>query len=228
MKVLIFIFVFFVSCFLCFNAIYAANSLDVIINEVAWMGTNLSANDEWIELYNNTELPINLSGWVLKGINLTGIIPAQGFYLLERTDDSTVPNIPADQIYTGALNNNGENLELYDSSGNLIDSVDASHVWLAGDNSTKQTMERKDANTWQTSQNPGGTPKAKNSEVVISAKPGLIETKPDLVEEEVKKEVAAVGEQIAQKSSFPLLVPVLVAIFSGIIILVLKNKVKIG
>ena len=30
----------------------AANSLDVVINEVAWMGTVNSANDEWIELYN--------------------------------------------------------------------------------------------------------------------------------------------------------------------------------
>jgi len=199
---------------------------NVVINEIAWMGTEISANDEWIELYNNTELPINLAGWVLRGINLTGIIPAQGFYLLERTDDKTVPDIPADQIYTGALNNNGENLELYDSSGNLIDSANCQAGWLAGDNSTKQTMERKDANAWQTSQNPGGTPKAKNSEIVIPTKPGLTETKPNLVEEEVKKEVAAVSEQIPQKSSFPLLVPVLVAIFSGIVIFFLKKKVQ--
>ena len=27
---------------------FAANSLDVVINEIAWMGTLVSYNDEWI------------------------------------------------------------------------------------------------------------------------------------------------------------------------------------
>ncbi len=135
----------------------------VFINEIAWMGTENSANDEWIELHNNTDSPINLEGWVLKAadgtpeINLSRTVLEKSFYLLERTDDNTVPDVSADQIYTGALNNKGEKLELYDSFGNLIDSVDAGSGWPAGDNSTKQTMERKD-NGWQTSQNPGGTP----------------------------------------------------------------------
>lgn len=153
-----------------------ANSLDVVINEIAWMGTQVSYNDEWIELYNNTGSQINLSGWKLVAqdgvpeINLSGIIMANSFYLLERTDDDTVPGISADQIYTGALGNNGENLYLYDNFGNLIDSLNCSTGWFAGDNSTKQTMERKnskisgsDQTNWQTSQNPGGTPKAPNS-----------------------------------------------------------------
>ncbi|MBA7599010.1 hypothetical protein ES703_06037 [subsurface metagenome] len=136
------------------NFVLAANPSDVLINEIAWMGTKTSYNDEWIELYNNTNSPINLEGWALKGVALTGTIKASGFYLLERTDDNSVPDIPADQIYTGALNNKCETLELYDSSGKLIDSVICQDGWLAGDNSTKQTMERKDINSWQTSQEP--------------------------------------------------------------------------
>ncbi len=156
----------------------AANPLDIMINEIAWMGTNISANDEWIELYNSTNLPISLDGWQLVAqdetpkINLSGTIPANGFYLLERTDDNTLPDISADQIYTGALNNIGEKLELYDNSGNLIDLVDCSSGWLAGDNVTKQTMERVESKNWQSSQNTGGTPKAKNS--IIS----MIEVEP--------------------------------------------------
>jgi hypothetical protein len=156
--------------------IFAANPLKVMINEVAWMGTKISYNDEWLELYNNTGNPINLDGWQLVAqdgtpkINLSGIIPANGFYLLERTDDNTVPEISADQVYTGALGNSGENLGLYDNSGNLIDSLNCASGWFAGNNKTWQTMERKDSqvegnivDNWQTSQNPDGTPRAKNS-----------------------------------------------------------------
>lgn len=94
------------------------------------------------------------------------------FFLLERTDDDTVPEIAASQFYTGALKNSGEDLKLYDNSGNLIDEVNCSSGWFAGDNKTKQTMERINPLTlgnspknWQTSQNPGGTPKAENSSV---------------------------------------------------------------
>jgi hypothetical protein len=75
------------------------------------------------------------------------------------------------------LGNSGETLELYDNFGNLIDRVDDSSGWFAGDNSTKQTMERKnpqfegsDPNNWQISQNAGGTPKAKNS-IIVQAEP---------------------------------------------------------
>jgi len=190
------------------SSVQAANSLDVTINEIAWMGTSASYNDEWVELYNNTDSPINLDNWTLKAkdgtpeINLAGELSAKGFFILERTNDETVPNIPADQIYTGAFGNSGEKLELYDSSGNLIDSVDCSGGWFAGDNTTKQTMERKgltlmgsDSSNWQTSQNPGGTAKVINSEQVAinneeeikSEEPKIIEeTKLPLTEEKAK------------------------------------------
>ncbi len=154
----------------------AASPGNVVINEIAWMGTENSANDEWIELYNNSQNPLNLGGWVLKSgdgtpeINLTGTIPAKGFYLLERTDDNTVPEIPADLIYKGALSNDGEDLKLFDNSGNLIDETNCSSGWFAGDNSTKQTMERTDSGDWQTSQNPGGTPKTENSKQITENK----------------------------------------------------------
>ena len=148
----------------------------VIINEVAWMGTEASYSNEWIEIYNNTNSAVNIDGWTLKSsdgtpdINLTGTIPAKDFYLLERTDDTTVPNISANNIYTGSLSNKGEYLTLFDGENNLIDEVNCNNGWFMGDNSTKQTMERKnpqlpgnDSKNWQTSQDPGGTPKSQNS-----------------------------------------------------------------
>ena len=77
---------------------------DVIISEIAWGGTAASANDEWIELYNTTASPIDLTGWTLNAadgspsIALSGSIAGMGYFLLERTDDTTVSDIAADLI----------------------------------------------------------------------------------------------------------------------------------
>ena len=61
---------------------------NVVINEIAWMGTSESANDEWMELYNTGGEDVSLEGWVLEAsdgtpqINLTGSVSAGGFFLL--------------------------------------------------------------------------------------------------------------------------------------------------
>jgi len=130
----------------CANEVQA-QTFDVVINEIAWMGNLASANSEWMELYNNTGSPINLTGWTLvatdgtPSITLAGSIPAHGYSLLERTDDNTVPGVTADQIYTGALGNTVEVLTLRDATSTVQDLVDA---WYAGNNTTKATMQRVD------------------------------------------------------------------------------------
>jgi hypothetical protein len=157
----------------------------IIINEIAWMGTFASANDEWIELKNIFGSEVDLTGWQLidQGeqikinfglINKTRI-PAGGFILLERTDDNSVPNTPADLIYTGAISNTSEGLRLFDNQCNLIDEVLANPDWPAGDNtsaSERKTMERDASGFgWRTSSVLGGTPKAENSQpaaVIVS------------------------------------------------------------
>ncbi|PIS35702.1 MAG: hypothetical protein COT36_01025, partial [Parcubacteria group bacterium CG08_land_8_20_14_0_20_38_56] len=151
----------------------------VIINEVAWMGTVNSSNDEWMELKNVSGQTVNLANWQLfdkqKQIKIIfenpASIPASGFYLLERTDDNSVPHIRADLIYTGSLGNTNEALYLFDSTCQLRDKVSADSDWPAGNNlaTEKRTMERNsDLRGWHTYsgyQNNGiwGTPKAENS-----------------------------------------------------------------
>ncbi|GEM_PF-5571852 len=148
----------------------------VAINEIAWAGTQDSASNEWIELYNPSRDIISLEGWTLRAsdgtplIHLEGSIGPYSYYLLERTDDSTVPGITADQIYVGGLSNNGETLILTDAHQQIIDTVDGSGGWPAGDNGCKCTMQRIDprtsgthASNWSTSPTSSGTPKAPNS-----------------------------------------------------------------
>ncbi len=120
----------------------------VMINEVAWPGTAASSNDEWIELFNPGPSSIDLHGWRLTDgddvrVTLQGTIPGYGLYLLERTDDTTVLDLAADQIYTGALSNSGESLELVDPSGKVIDTANADGGgWPAGSAASHASMER--------------------------------------------------------------------------------------
>ncbi|MBK8904486.1 MAG: lamin tail domain-containing protein [Anaerolineaceae bacterium] len=129
----------------------AAAPLDVVLSEIAWMGTTVSTNDEWIELHNPTSAMVDITGWVLAAadgtpsILLSGSIPAGGYFLLERTDDTTVPGVTANQIYTGALSNTGENLTLEDEMANVIDTLDNSGGWFSGHNEARVPMLRVDA-----------------------------------------------------------------------------------
>ncbi len=166
---LIFIFFIFNLEFFCKQNIVQARNQDIFINEIAWMGTDVSSNDEWLELYNASSSDVILDGWRLhtqdQGIDivLQGSISAQNYFLLERTDDTSVLMQTADFIYTGSLSNNGEYLELLNKENEVIDSLDNQNAWIAGDNISKQTMARDSNGNWFNSQNPLGTPRAINS-----------------------------------------------------------------
>jgi hypothetical protein len=124
---------------------------DVVINEVAWAGTVANSADEWIELRNNSADEIDLSGYTLAWndgetvLRFDGegesnakevrqaTIPADGFLLLERTDDATISDVEADVLYTGTLDNGGEALVLRDGEGDVVDEVNADGgEWPAG------------------------------------------------------------------------------------------------
>lgn len=114
------------------------------------MGTKSSATDEWLELYNYGSQEVSLSGWHLAAadgspnIALSGSIAPAGYYLIERTDDTTVSDTPANLVasFGHGLGNDGEDLSLIDGAGNIQDEVNAAGGWFAGDNTAKTSMER--------------------------------------------------------------------------------------
>ncbi len=128
------------------------------ISEIAWAGTASNTSDEWVELFNPTDQPIDVTGWLLtfgdntidlgRAVN-TAIEPG-GYFLLERTDDDTVSDIAADMTYTGGLSNDGVILRLLDDTGELADTANAflESGWAAGSASKSEvayaTMERID------------------------------------------------------------------------------------
>ncbi len=160
----------------------------VVINEVAWAGSSASAYDEWIELYNTTGSAINLTGWKIvddngaQTYNLSGTIPANGYFLIERTQ--AVTSVTADVLVSSvSLANTGDTLELQNAAGTRIDIVNISGgSWFAGSTTGSYTMERisaggsgNSASNWANNNgvtrngtNSGGTaingtPRAKNS-----------------------------------------------------------------
>ncbi len=135
---------------LLFMFMYAQNVYaNVVFNEIAWMGTSTSSGNEWIELYNNGNSSVDFSGWsIMSGdnnlsFNLSGSISAGGFYLIERTDDTTLSSITADLVanFGYGLSNSGETLILKNNLGESVNTLSFSSGWPAGDNDTNQTMQ---------------------------------------------------------------------------------------
>ena len=165
------------------NGIPTSNK--IIINEIAWMGTENSANDEWIELKNISNESIDITNWQLIDknnqikISFPSKILAPGeFYLLERTDDAPVVNIKADLTFTGVINDTDETLQLFDSHCILQDEAKTNEngQWPAGNKDEKRSMERDTDLTWHTYSgeiNNGiyGTPKQENSLKIIEPSP---------------------------------------------------------
>jgi len=95
--------------------------------------------NEWVELYNPTDAPVNIGGWSI-GDSASGtllpagtIIPAGGMILITNADGlkDLWPEIPEEvtvvalgvRINTGGLSNTGDALFLRDPGAELVDSV---------------------------------------------------------------------------------------------------------
>jgi uncharacterized membrane protein len=189
-----------------------AETRQVVINEIAWMGTATGSNDEWIELYYPQDLNgriLDLEGWRLEWdegqrlVELSGSFEPGSFFVLERTDETTLPDIAADLLYAGALKNSGETLRLFDKSGQLVDELDFSDGWPAGNNSSKETMERINPlaggvlENWASSKSPGGTPGQPNSVLNQTSQGQQEQEAPDQQSEETPSQTTSTPEIIS-------------------------------
>jgi cysteine-rich repeat protein len=118
------------------NIVNACEGL--IINEVQTVGAGNKTKQDFVELYNSTENPINLKGCRLvkrteDGLTDTSIkswttdetVLAQGFYLWANSSDSYAQNIKADSATTQTIaSDNGIALRMgKENEGKIIDSV---------------------------------------------------------------------------------------------------------
>lgn len=130
-------------------SVAADQSPSLVINEIAYRGTAASTADEWIELYNTSSDTIDLNGWQLfinsTPVGLSGSVSPYSYYLLERSDDQTIADIPADKIFSTSLSDTGAVLQIKNPSGQIIDQVSQWHVDLGNPPpgfSNRSSMER--------------------------------------------------------------------------------------
>lgn len=168
--------------FLLFLLLFPSSALgavlgDVIINEVMWAG----GDNEWIELYNNTDGNVDITGWKIDNAlssngncDLGGIIPPKTYFLIS----SRLSNADFKGCSISLTDNYQKNgvLILKDKEKKLIDQTPSPSGgdWPVGENGAGDkdfSMERINPTVlgeencdWKTSQNSGGTPKAKNSQ----------------------------------------------------------------
>jgi len=116
-----------------------ASEPSVVINEVMWMGSAASNADEWIELRNLSDQPVDVSGWVLtkksSGVEtpmLTipagKVIPSRGYFIIANyaeTNASSHLTSPPDVVDAAvSLVNSDLQLKLYDATNALVDTAD--------------------------------------------------------------------------------------------------------
>ena len=107
------------SLLLIFSAIGLTVSSQVVINEVYGGGGNAGAvfKNDFIELYNNSNAPVSLTGWSVQYAsaagttwqvtNLAGSIAANGYYLIQQapgsggTTDLPVPDATGTILMSG-------------------------------------------------------------------------------------------------------------------------------
>lgn len=158
-----------------------ADATGVVINELMYHSGSDLDNDDFLELYNTTAAPINISGWCFEGITLCfpngTTIGAHGYLVVSRNLAQTLSTygVTTAATYTGNLSNSGEAITLRDGGvgvGAVVDTViyGDQAPWPTRADGSGPSLELRDplvdnslAASWGASVASGGTPGAENS-----------------------------------------------------------------
>lgn len=167
----------------------------IVFSEIAWMGTKESYRSEWIEFQNRSDAEIKLAGWTLAddGGKLSvsfpesAVIAPHGFFTVVKKGYASADKKEGAE-FTGTIRNSDQTLKIFDPDCVPRDAAVADPSWPAGNNDTKQTMER-DVKTlvWHTSAKDGGTPGRYNSNGVT---PETAEPKSGIKSSEAVKKIS--------------------------------------
>ena len=155
-----------------------------VFSEIMYNPVGMDESAEWIEIYNQLALDIDLSGWSIEGgveFQFTDdtVLPADGRLVIGADPTAlaasgvTNPQGP----FSGSLSNGGEELRLVNNSGRVMDVLDYDDggpwnnggEWPVGPDGFGATLAKRDeqltsefAGNWQTSPEIGGSPGTAN------------------------------------------------------------------
>ncbi len=132
---------------------------DIVINEIMYNADETRESDDWIELYNPGDSPVNLAGWVLKDeddshefiISEGSIIEANDYLVLAKDLTRFEEVYPDVEQVIGELgfgfSGNSDQVRLYNPQSMLVDSVlyDDESPWPAEADGTGYSLELIDA-----------------------------------------------------------------------------------
>jgi len=153
---------FILLCLLCLN--FSLHSQNVVINEVLYDPIGSDSGYEWIELYNNSEDPVNLQNWIIEkagtSFSLVFVFPSiyiqpHSFLLIgeENVPDTDLTTTltfqnggsETDGIRLVSYDGNYSDTVLYDSpnTNNLPDDIADPGEFFAPDVAAGNTLARK-------------------------------------------------------------------------------------
>jgi len=151
----------------------------VVFNEIMYHPAANEPTLEWVELYNQMSVDVDISGWrISNGIEHTfpnGTLIRGGGYLVVAISPGTLSALTGVTNlfgpFSGRLSNSGEKLELQDINGRSMDSVNygTDGDWPPGPDGSGVSLAKKHPNlaskaagNWTASLQIGGTPGAAN------------------------------------------------------------------
>ncbi len=172
-------------------SLYNASTWDVLVNEIMADPDPVVGlpSAEYVELFNNSHLPINLNGWILQIGTTSRILPsftldAGGFVIICAVANSGLLSTYGNVISVSSMQitNDGQTITLLSPQNDVIHTVTFSSTWYQ--NNVKKeggwSLEMKDPtnpcagnSNWTASvDSRGGTPGMQNS--VFGANPDLV------------------------------------------------------
>lgn len=143
------------------------NGPNIVINEINFKSEKSFDTGDWIELYNNTNSQVNLSGWQIQDSSDTLFTFAQGtsieagaFLVIAQESQamkSLIPNSAPTGDLPFGISSKGESLRLWTNNHTLVDNVTFDTTWTEtadkGDTLTLNdpNSDNSDPNNWSIS-----------------------------------------------------------------------------
>ncbi len=167
----------------------------VVFNELMYNPPeDMGETAEWIELYNQLAVDMDISEWELAGgVDYTfpdgTIVPGRGFLLVAASPDDIQPPENVDVVgpYSGMLSNGGEEIRLYNNDGRLMNTIDYNDggKWPVAPDGSGATLAKRQELTasedflnWTASAEVGGTPGESNFVDSIAPEPEILNLVP--------------------------------------------------